>query len=97
MENLFTCWEAHRDAAWPQQAGPREGQLMTLDTVISGCMTYFLDASEGLDPQRRDMLVSCLSELDELLPELPAEALPYFERLRTLGKLLLGAHGLDGA
>ncbi len=65
---------------------------MTLDTVISGCVTYFLESEDGLDPQRIDMLESCVGDLSRLLPELADHASAYFERLRTLASLLLEAH-----
>lgn len=65
---------------------------MTLDTVISGCVTYYLESEDGLDPQRIDMLESCLRDLNGLLPELDDDASEYFERLRTLASLLLEAH-----
>ena len=65
---------------------------MTLDTVISGCVTYYLESEDGLDPQRIDMLESCLGDLDGLLPELADDARAYFERLRILASLLLEAH-----
>ena len=65
---------------------------MTLDTVISGCVTYYLESEDGLDPQRIDMLESCLGDLNGLVPELANEASEYFERLRTLATLLLEVH-----
>jgi len=65
---------------------------MTLDTVISGCVTYYLESEDGLDPQRFDMLESCLGDLNGLLPELADDASEYFERLRMLASLLLEAH-----
>jgi hypothetical protein len=66
--------------------------LMTLDTVISGCVTYYLDAEGGLDPQRVTMLEGCLADLDDLLPGLTDEPREYFQRLRSLAHLLLDAH-----
>lgn len=65
---------------------------MTLDTVISGCVTYYLESEDGLDPQRIDMLENCLGDLNGLLPELADDASEYFERLHTLASLLLEAH-----
>ncbi len=65
---------------------------MTLDTVISGCVTYYLESEDGLDPQRIDILESCLGDLNGLLSELADDASEYFERLRTLASLLLEAH-----
>jgi len=90
MTDILSLWQAHRDAGWPKISGSNEGELMTLDTVISGCVTYFLDA-EGLDAQRVEILESCLTDLDGLLPDIDDQASPYFERLRRLGRLLLEA------
>ncbi|MEK6527133.1 MAG: hypothetical protein AABZ22_09690, partial [Nitrospirota bacterium] len=81
-----------RDAGWPKFTDPNEGELMTLDTVISGCVTYYLESEDGLDPQRVEILESCLADLNGLLPELADEAGQYFERLRTLATLLLETH-----
>jgi hypothetical protein len=63
---------------------------MTLDTVISGCVTYYLSES-GLDPQRVRILEDCLADLGDLLPELDSDAAEYFQRLQHLGRLLLEA------
>jgi hypothetical protein len=90
MSDILSLWQAHRDAGWPKLSSSNEGELMTLDTVISGCVTYFLD-SEGLDAQRVEILKSCLTDLDGLLPDIEDQASPYFERLRQLGGLLLQA------
>jgi len=90
---IVALWEVHRDAGWPVFSSPDEGHLMTLDTVIGGCTTYFLDNPEGLDAQRLAILADCLADLDELLPSVPEEASAYFERLRTLAGLLLAAQG----
>lgn len=87
--DLQTLWETHREAGWPSMATRREGELMTLDTVVSGCALYFFDSNETLDLPRIDMLHSCLAEIDDLWPELSGESLDYFGRLRTLAELLL--------
>ena len=81
-------WDQHRAAGWPSFSSPDEGELMTLDTVISGCATYYFE-EQNLDAPRRAMLGDCLADLDRLLPDLPAEAGEYFHRLRTLAGLIL--------
>ena len=88
MNEFVTLWEAHRDSEWPKFASPGQGELMTLDTVISGCATYYLENPEGLDPQRRAILVQCLDDLQTLLPRIPDEATDYFTRLHRLAWLL---------
>lgn len=88
MNELSKLWEIHQDAAWPDSLGTAEGELMMLDTVIAGCITYFIQESQ-LDPQRVGILQDSLAELNELFPELPDQAVGYFERLRTLGSSLL--------
>ncbi|MEP6887337.1 MAG: hypothetical protein ABI945_03345 [Nitrospirales bacterium] len=87
--DLHALWEVHREAGWPPMSTPREGELMTLDTVVSGCALYFFDAEETLDPSRIDMLQTCLAELDDLLPDLSGECIDYFGRLRRLAELLV--------
>jgi len=75
---------------------PREGELMTLDTVVSGCALYFFDSDETLDLPRIDMLQTCLAEIDDLLPELSDESMDYFGRLRMLAELLLKTTSTEG-
>jgi len=87
---LRTVWDRHRAAAWPKFSSPDEGVLMTLDTVISGCATYYLD-EQMLDGQRVAMLEQCLADLDGVLSGVPEEAGEYFMRLRILADLLLSA------
>ncbi len=88
-ETVNRLWETHKHDDWPRVAGEHEGPLMTLDTVISGCVVYFLDSQDGLDEQRRAIVGDCLSDLETLEQELEEDCLPYFHRLRELGTLLL--------
>ncbi len=62
---------------------------MTLDTVISGCVVFYLDSPEGLDEQRMVLIQDCLHDLDGLTLDLDAEPQAYFSGLRQLGELLL--------
>ncbi|MEW6544540.1 MAG: hypothetical protein AB1411_13145 [Nitrospirota bacterium] len=91
MSELLTLWDEHRNAGWPRFSDPREGELMTLDTVISGCVTFYLESEGGLDQPRVEILESCLADLEPLLPNLPDEAVEYFARLQILARLLLEA------
>lgn len=94
MHDLARIWATHKDAGWPHFSSPHEGELMTLDTVISGCVVYYLEQREGLDVQRVEILQSCLADLDALLPELPDEdSKAYFDRLKVLGQLVLDSKG----
>lgn len=88
---IASLWDTHRGEGWPAVTTPNQGQLMTLDTVISGCVVFFLDCPDGLDPQRIAIIRDCLADLDDLLDELDAECKPYFVRLRDLGALLIEA------
>jgi uncharacterized protein Smg (DUF494 family) len=88
-EFLTRLWETHKRDNWPRVASQHEGPLMTLDTVISGCVVYFLDSQEGLDEQRRNIVGDCLLDLETLELELDEDCRPYFQRLRELGTLLL--------
>jgi hypothetical protein len=86
---IAEAWEEHRARDWPHFSSPVQGQLMTLDTVISGCVVFFLDSPDGLDDQRVSIVRDCLNELDELMGELNVDSQTYFLRLRQLGEMLL--------
>ena len=86
---IASLWEAHKQDGWPRVTSQHEGPLMTLDTVISGCVVYFLDSQDGLDEQRRNIIGDCLSDLETLEGELEEDCRPYFQRLHELGTLLL--------
>lgn len=86
--NFEEVWRRHQAADWPGNLGIGEGQLMTLDTVIGGCLTYFFEEQE-LDVQRVEILRDCLAELDEVARDLSETATDYFHRLQFLGTTLL--------
>ena len=83
--DIAEAWAQHCTEGWPRFSSPHEGQLMTLDTVISGCVVFYLDTPEGLDEQR----VGILKDLDDLTSELDGDSQAYFLRLRQLGERLL--------
>ena len=90
---IVRLWAAHKQEGWPRVTSQHEGPLMTLDTVISGCVVYFLDSQEGLDEQRRAIVGDCLSDLEIMEEELEEDCRPYFQRLHELGTLLLITSG----
>lgn len=89
---VLSLWETHKEERWPHVGSLQEGPLMTLDTVISGCVVYFLDSPEGLDAQRLGIVEDCIADLDHLTADLDADCRPYFQRLRRLGALLIATH-----
>jgi hypothetical protein len=88
-DKVAAAWEQHCGVGWPQFSSQNQGQLMTLDTVISGCVVFYLDSPEGLDYQRVAIVKDCLGELDDLTGELDTDSQAYFLRLRQLGEMLL--------
>ncbi len=83
-------WQGHQAADWPGDLGSEEGQLMTLDTVIGGCVTYFFE-EHHLDEKRVEILRDCLAELDEV-ENVSETANAYFRHLQFLGTTLLQDH-----
>ena len=73
MNEISELWKIHQNAAWPELLGTMEGELMMLDTVIAGCVIYYFE-EEQLDAQRVGILQDSLSDLEQLLPELPEQA-----------------------
>ncbi|GJL56060.1 MAG: hypothetical protein NPIRA02_31920 [Nitrospirales bacterium] len=88
MTDLTELWQIHQDAQWPEALEGAEGELMMLDTVIVGCITYYVEEQE-LDNQRVEILQDSLSDLEALLPDLPDEGMEYFSRLQQLGTSIL--------
>lgn len=88
LQKFMEIWGMHQSDQWPGNLGAEEGHLMTLDTVIGGCVSFYLEEYR-LDEQRVDILRDCLAELEGLVAELPDESLEYFRRLRYLGVWLL--------
>jgi hypothetical protein len=87
-EKLDEIWQIHQSADWPVGLESDEGQLMTLDTVIGGCLTYYMDELH-LDEPRIQILRDCLAELELIIQDLPEANREYFKRLRFLGITLL--------
>jgi len=81
-------WQEHQDAVWPSDLGIDEGQLMTLDTVIGGCLTYYCEEHD-LDEQRVEILRDCLAELEGVVEDISTSPSEYFRRLQFLGTTLL--------
>jgi hypothetical protein len=81
-------WQTHQDADWPSDLGSGEGQLMTLDTVIGGCLTYYCEEHD-LDEQRVEILRDCLAELEGVVEDVSEFSSQYFRRLQFLGTTLL--------
>jgi len=86
---IASAWKTHCAEGWPEFSSPHQGQLMTLDTVIAGCVVFYLDSREGLDDQRMAIVKDCVGDLEELTTDLDAGSQAYFVRLRHLGELLL--------
>ncbi|MEO8325092.1 MAG: hypothetical protein ABI618_04530 [Nitrospirota bacterium] len=87
-EKLCDIWQVHQSMDWPDGLGSHEGQLMTLDTVIGGCLIYYVD-EHHLDEPRIEILRDCLAELESIVPDLTEAPSEYFRRLQFLGVTLL--------
>ena len=100
MEAIDELWQQHQAARFPPDMGGREvaGVCVTmLDADIAGCVSSFVgrrptDPRRGsLDQQRIRILRSRRSELDRVIPNLPPDARPYFERVAELADKVLEA------
>lgn len=90
MSRLSSLWEVHSEAGWPGDLGPFEGELMTLESTLGGCVRHSL-VERGLDTGRVQIVEGCLADLENILPDLSGEGREYFGRLRTLAYLMLTA------
>ena len=85
---LSALWQEHQASGWPVGGEANEGQLMTLDTVVVGCVAYYFE-EQSLDEQRVGILDDCLGDLENLISDLESDSKAYFKRLQRIGKLLL--------
>lgn len=91
-EDILVLWRAHQQAALPEVPQESKGELLVLDEVVGGCVTYYLSAGHTLDLPRVVILEDCKADLERLLPDLEDSAAAYFGRLEILTGLLLAAH-----
>lgn len=98
METIEALWQEHQAARFPYDMGGREvaGVCVTmLDADIAGCVSSFVgrrptDPRRGsLDSERAQLLRRRRSELVRVIPSLPPDARPYFERLADLADRVL--------
>ncbi len=87
-DKLDEIWQIHQSAGWPEGLGNDEGQLMTLDTVIGGCLTYYFE-EHHLDEPRVEILRDCLGELELIVQDLSEGNQAYFNRLQLMAATLL--------
>jgi hypothetical protein len=94
-EELLALWHAHRRDPLPEVPGENKGELWVLDEVIGGCVAYYLEGGQRLDPPRVSILEDCRDDLRRLLPSLEGAAITYFNRLEALAERLLSANASD--
>jgi hypothetical protein len=58
------------------------------DAYIAGCVTTYLSGRGALDPQRRQILTDCATELSAVLPVLPECDARYVARLIQIANLV---------
>jgi|GEM_PF-3069944 len=62
-----------------------------LDADTAGCVKSWLDDHGRLDGRRREVIASCLDELNRVVPILAdQDEVAYCERLRELAALICG-------
>lgn len=88
-------WEAHRSEPFPEMPAGAEGDLVSLEATIAGCISSYLNRGGEAGPGRSDVLLTCLAasrkELENL--EFPRTgyhlAFRYFRRLHKIAELVL--------
>jgi hypothetical protein len=85
-------WEAHIQAPFPARLRGAEIvglNIVVLDADTAGCVKTWLDNNGRLDAWRRDVIASCLDELNRVMPRLAdQDEAAYYNRLRELTMLL---------
>lgn len=87
-------WQEHLRAPFPAGCRGRDIEgidFVMLDADVAGCVSTFLTRQGSLDLWRTATLGMCYRDATYVLPRMPAEARPYFERLERLASLVLNA------
>lgn len=93
MDELVAQWNRFKELPFPEGlAGEEiEGEdLVSLDTFSAGCISTFLGNKGKLDYERRNILKSCITGLQNVIPNLPNEEQGYFKELLSMSL------GIDG-
>jgi hypothetical protein len=88
---LDALWARHLAQPFPADCRGREVvgiDLVQLDADVSECVQTYL-ATRALAPEKREMLVRCIAELERVVPALEGEAREYFRLLEALAGILL--------
>lgn len=88
---LEALWGRHLAQSFPPDWRGREVagiDLVQLDADVSGCVQTYL-ATRTLAPEKREVLVRCIGELERVVPILEGEAREYFRLLEALAAILL--------
>jgi len=91
---IAQLWQQHQGATFPADCRGEEVDgidLVMLDADTAGCISCFLTSSGQLDSKRREILVACRRDLDQVLPQLQGHASVYYGRLRALAEAVLKA------
>jgi hypothetical protein len=92
LQAVAQLWEAHMQAPFPARLRGAEiagVDMVLLDADTAGCVKTWLDNNGRLDAWRRDVIASCLDELNRVTPHLAdQDEAAYYNRLRELAVLL---------
>ncbi len=84
-------WEAWKDVPFPEVVDKHDERWDDVDPVLvdaelAGLISHVIHRSPLREDQRQ-MLTSLLDDLQWVLDHVPAEARPYFDRLREMSLL----------
>ncbi|MET7365889.1 hypothetical protein ABZS61_08660 [Streptomyces sp. NPDC005566] len=89
-------WQEHLQAPFPAGLAGAERaaiDLVLLDADISGCVSTWRNNNGHLDVERRRILHTCITDMEQVLPLLSAtDNPPYWQRLHLLARLVSEAH-----
>ncbi|MCC7500317.1 hypothetical protein IT396_00730 [Candidatus Nomurabacteria bacterium] len=85
---LNKLWQEHQTSTYPDEAHVSNLDFELADSIIAGCVSSFLE-SGTLENEKQEALNGSIEYISQHERELPNNAQPYFERLKTMGNLVL--------
>lgn len=93
LDAVTRLWDAHMRAAFPARLRGMDLvgiDMVMLDADTAGCVSSWLHNRGAFDSGRREVIASCIADLNRVLPALiDRQEIAYYTRLREMAMATL--------
>ncbi len=88
MEQIKILWEEYQKTPFPTEAHI-SSEVEIIDITIAGIVSGVLANNGKITKDYKDILESCLKDLDKEIEKIPLSAHDHFLKLKTIGEMVL--------